>query len=113
MEGFLLYHHHNDEEKRWLAQLIMPPHCDTISQNCFPENIAGLQIYGGYGYMIDPEKQSYFRVSCHRAGGRGSGGCVFGSKNLKAIAARGTKGLSIYDPRALFKAMQEFRKYKE
>ncbi len=52
-------------------------------------------------------------VSSHRAGGRGGGGCVFGSKNLKAIAARGTKGLSISDPNGLMDVMKEFRVYKE
>ena len=51
-------------------------------------------------------------ASCHRAGGRGGGGCVFGSKNLKAIAVRGTKGLSIYDTDGLFQVAEEFRKYK-
>jgi aldehyde:ferredoxin oxidoreductase len=52
-------------------------------------------------------------VSGHRAGGRGGGGCVFGSKNLKAIAVRGTKGFPIYDPQALFGVAREFREYKE
>ncbi len=44
----------------------------------------------------------------HRAAGRGGGGCVFGSKNLKAIAARGTRGLKISDPKAFFQAMDDF-----
>ncbi len=44
----------------------------------------------------------------HRAAGRGGGGCVFGSKNLKAIVALGTKGLDIYDKDAFFKAMDDF-----
>jgi len=52
-------------------------------------------------------------VSRHRIAARGGGGCVFGSKNLKAIAARGTKGLPIYDPNGLFKTIEEFREYKE
>ncbi|MDO8490787.1 MAG: aldehyde ferredoxin oxidoreductase C-terminal domain-containing protein, partial [Dehalococcoidia bacterium] len=52
-------------------------------------------------------------VGGHRAGGRGGGGCVFGSKNLKAIAARGTQGLPVRDPGGLFDAIREFRKYKE
>lgn len=51
-------------------------------------------------------------VGCHRAGGRGGGGCVFGTKNLKAIAARGTRGLSIYDPQSLLEAIKEFREIK-
>lgn len=47
-------------------------------------------------------------VSRHRAGGRGGAGCVFGSKNLKAIAAHGTRGLSVHDPGAFFQAMDGF-----
>ena len=34
----------------------------------------------------------------HRSAGRCGAGCVMGSKNLKAIAARGTKGVSCADP---------------
>lgn len=48
-------------------------------------------------------------VSRNRAAARGGGGCVFGSKNLKAIAARGTRGLAIHDPSAFFRAMDELR----
>ena len=44
----------------------------------------------------------------HRAGARGGGGCVFGSKNLKAIVARGTKGLDIHDAEALFRVIDDF-----
>jgi len=44
----------------------------------------------------------------HRAAGRGGGGCVFGSKNLKAIVARGTKGLSIYHKDAFFEVMDDY-----
>lgn len=51
-------------------------------------------------------------ASCHRAGGRGGGGCVFGSKNLKAIAARGTKGLNIYNPKAFFQTIDDFLKVR-
>ena len=46
----------------------------------------------------------------HRAAGRGGCGCVFGSKNLKAIAAHGTQGLRIHDPVAFFQAIDEFLK---
>ncbi|MBI4319266.1 MAG: hypothetical protein HY675_12320 [Chloroflexi bacterium] len=47
-------------------------------------------------------------VSCHRAAGRGGGGCVMGSKNLKAIAARGTKGICIHDPHGLLRLLDEY-----
>ena len=37
----------------------------------------------------------------HRAAGRGGVGAVMGSKNLKAIAIVGTKGVKVADPKAL------------
>lgn len=49
------------------------------------------------------EKLSY--IACvvndkHRAAGRSGVGAVMGSKNLKAVAVRGTKGIKISDPQA-------------
>ena len=46
-------------------------------------------------------------VSRYRSAGRTGPGCVFGSKNLKAIAARGTKGINVYDQGAFFKAINK------
>lgn len=44
----------------------------------------------------------------HRAAGRSGVGTVMGSKNLKAIAVRGTKGVgNIRDPQAFMKAVKE------
>lgn len=44
----------------------------------------------------------------HRAAGRSGVGTVMGSKNLKAIAVRGTKGVgNIRDPKAFMKAVKE------
>lgn len=43
--------------------------------------------------------------SRHRVAGRTGGGAVMGSKNLKAIAIRGFKGIPIYDRQAFFKAI--------
>ncbi len=62
---------------------------------------------------IGPAGENLVRVASiildgHRAGARGGGGCVFGSKNLKAIAARGTKGLRINDPELFFKVIDDF-----
>ena len=43
----------------------------------------------------------------HRAAGRSGVGAVMGSKNLKAIAVRGTKGVgNIRDPKAFMKAVK-------
>ena len=44
-------------------------------------------------------------VGGHRAAGRTGGGCVMGSKNLKAIAVRGTKGIKVADAPAFMAAM--------
>ncbi len=47
----------------------------------------------------------------HRAAGRSGVGAVAGSKNLKAIAVRGTKGVgNINDPKAFMKAVKEKKK---
>jgi aldehyde:ferredoxin oxidoreductase len=47
----------------------------------------------------------------HRAAGRSGVGAVMGSKNLKAIAVRGTKGVgNIRDPKAFMKATQAAKK---
>lgn len=42
-----------------------------------------------------------------RSGGRTGGGCVMGSKNLKAVAVRGTKGIKIHDPERLLKVTEK------
>jgi len=44
-------------------------------------------------------------ASGDRSAGRTGAGCVFGSKNLKAVAALGTKGISVYNRKAFLKAM--------
>ena len=41
---------------------------------------------------------------------RGGGGCVLGSKNLKAIAVQGSGGIKIHNPMGLLKWSEEFRK---
>ncbi len=41
---------------------------------------------------------------------RGGGGCVMGSKNLKAIAVQGNKSIKIHDPQALLQWSDGFRK---
>ena len=47
----------------------------------------------------------------HRAAGRSGVGAVMGSKNLKAIAVRGTKGVgNIRDPKAFMKAIADTKK---
>lgn len=50
-------------------------------------------------------------VSHERAAGRTGGGCVMGSKNLKALVARGSKGIPVYDPKAFLKSVDEMRKF--
>jgi aldehyde:ferredoxin oxidoreductase len=42
-----------------------------------------------------------------RAAGQTGGGCVASTKNLKAIVARGTRGISVHDPKAAIKAVEK------
>ncbi len=43
----------------------------------------------------------------HRAAGRSGVGAVMGSKNLKAVAVHGSKGVTVKDPKAFMKAVRE------
>jgi aldehyde:ferredoxin oxidoreductase len=59
---------------------------------------------------IGPAGERLVKFACimndkHRAAGRSGVGAVMGSKNLKAIAVRGTKGVRIADPEAFMKSM--------
>lgn len=63
---------------------------------------------------IGPAGENRVRFACimndkHRAAGRSGVGAVMGSKNLKAIAVRGTGGVEIADPEAFMKAMWAMR----
>ncbi len=59
---------------------------------------------------IGPAGEKLVRFACiindkHRAAGRSGVGAVMGSKNLKAIAVRGTKGVSVARPREFCEAV--------
>jgi aldehyde:ferredoxin oxidoreductase len=61
---------------------------------------------------IGPAGENGVRFACimndkHRAAGRSGVGAVMGSKNLKAIAVRGTGGVSIAEPEAFMKSVWE------
>jgi aldehyde:ferredoxin oxidoreductase len=61
---------------------------------------------------IGPAGENGVRYACivvteERAAGRTGSGCVAGSKNLKAIAAFGTKGISVYSPERAFHAAKK------
>lgn len=61
---------------------------------------------------IGPAGENLVRYACvmndkHRAAGRSGVGAVMGSKNLKAIAVRGTKGVTIANPGKFMKALGE------
>ena len=63
---------------------------------------------------IGPAGEKLVKFACimndkHRAAGRSGVGTVMGSKNLKAIAVRGTGGVQIADPKAFMKAVWEMR----
>ncbi len=64
---------------------------------------------------IGPAGENLVRFACimndkHRAAGRSGVGAVMGSKNLKAVAVRGTNGLSVAKPQEFLKAFWEMRK---
>ena len=44
-----------------------------------------------------------------RAAGRSGGGAVMGSKNLKAVAVRGTTGVAVHDPKRFMQVVGEMR----
>ncbi len=63
---------------------------------------------------IGPAGENLVRFACimndkHRAAGRSGVGTVMGSKNLKAIAVRGTGGVSVANPEAFMKAVWDMR----
>jgi len=63
---------------------------------------------------IGPAGENLVKFACimndkHRAAGRSGVGAVMGSKNLKAIAVRGTGGVDIADPAGFMKAVWEMR----
>jgi aldehyde:ferredoxin oxidoreductase len=60
---------------------------------------------------IGPAGENLVRIACiindnGRAAGRGGVGAVMGSKNLKAVAVRGTKGVTVADPDGFRKAVK-------
>ena len=65
----------------------------------------GVRKYGASVYGIGPAGENLVRFSClmthkHRSAGRGGGGSVLGSKNLKAIGVLGTRKVNVADPQA-------------
>lgn len=63
---------------------------------------------------IGPAGEKLVRFACimndkHRAAGRSGVGAVMGSKNLKAIAVRGTGGVKVAQPEAFMKAVWAMR----
>jgi aldehyde:ferredoxin oxidoreductase len=67
---------------------------------------------------IGPAGEKLVRFACiindkHRAAGRSGVGAVMGSKNLKAIAVRGTKGVKVAKPKEFMQAVWAMRKHLE
>ncbi len=63
-------------------------------------NVAGIGVPGETGVLFSAVVNNK-----HRAAGRSGVGTVMGSKNLKAVAVRGTKGITVNDPEAFEKAV--------
>src|SRR6266852_7112059 len=71
--------------------------------------IPGVRVAG-----IGPAGERLVRFACiindkHRAAGRSGVGAVMGSKNLKAVAVRGTRGVHIAKPAEFLKAVWALR----
>ncbi len=66
--------------------------------------VAGVGVPAETGMLI-----SAVVNDMHRAAGRSGVGSVMGSKNLKAVAVRGTKGIAVDDPEAFTKAVDSAR----
>ena len=67
--------------------------------------------------LIGPSGENLVRISpiLHRVGnaaGQGGFGAVMGSKNLKAIAVRGTKGVKVADKKNLIKYVKSVREFQ-
>jgi aldehyde:ferredoxin oxidoreductase len=65
--------------------------------------------------VIGPAGENKVMCACinfsvHHAAGRAGAGAVMGSKNLKAIAVRGTGGVPVSDPKAFYEISQRVRK---
>ena len=65
---------------------------------------------------IGPAGENLVRFACTRSGvknaaGRCGTGAVWGSKNLKAVVARGTRGIPIHDPQGMLQKFIELRDY--
>jgi aldehyde:ferredoxin oxidoreductase len=72
--------------------------------------VPGVRVAG-----IGPAGERLVRFACiindkHRAAGRSGVGAVMGSKNLKAVAVRGTRGVEIAQPAEFMKAVWAMRK---
>ncbi|MBI1918258.1 MAG: aldehyde ferredoxin oxidoreductase family protein [Planctomycetes bacterium] len=74
-----------------------------------------LGIPGTRVACIGPAGENLVRYACivndkHRAAGRSGVGAVMGSKNLKAVAVRGTRGVPVADPKGFMEAVWALRK---
>jgi aldehyde:ferredoxin oxidoreductase len=91
-------------------------------------NLCGLDTWKAAECIREECEDPWLRVACigaagergvllanvgvgrFRAAGRGGLGAVMGSKNLKAIAVRGTGPVHVYDPEALWERSQDITK---
>ena len=79
------------------------------TEDAVREELGDMQIRVG---CIGPAGEKLVRFACiqadyHREFGRGGAGAVMGSKNLKAIAVRGTGSVKVADPESLARIAEE------
>lgn len=72
-----------------------PSHAHTLTIGVSGENLVGMA-----GVISDAS----------RIHARGGGGCVMGSKNLKAIAVQGSGGIKVHNPQGMLKWSADFRR---
>jgi aldehyde:ferredoxin oxidoreductase len=102
---------------------------NDLAELCSAEEIWGKSVWAADEYLHGKYQDPLLRIAAvgraaeqgclysgvvndlHRAAGRSGVGTVMASKNLKAVAIRGTKGVgNLRDPKAFFKATAEGKK---
>ena len=100
----------SDSRKFWLAAFIILLGCNSISETdqILREEIGDPFVQIVYIGPGGERLVKYANVmsNLYRSAGRTGMGCLMGSKNLKAVVVRGSKGVKVADPQALMEIIQ-------
>ena len=87
---------------------------ETLDEKLKATNANGSEVKNGK-LVIGPAGENLVKyaavISNERVAGRGGVGCVFGSKNLKAVTVTGTHNVQVYDDEKLKKLLPKWFKY--